>query len=785
MPLYEEFYYLKSGRYVDYMRASLRRALVTQPDKLIYSEISAQTQQIVAGNNDLRQTFGEGFNETNRTLEWGFSNIADKLGEISSGIEDLRADFNYSINLLIEQMQIQRKVLEQVVEKLDAIHKTLESPLLTQARELYRIGLDRLQKGLIDKALEAFIKAEEKNDTDFFIEFQLGKLYLYGIDEDDNVIDLKKAREHLRLAVRYGKGELKILPEFNRFLGEACFHASVAYYVSAGEPEVANKDEEVREFLSHSLDFIHEAIEVYPKVSEFYYHYAKYSALLGEGESALKNLETAIKIDKRYTIKAEMDKDFDSVREDVIKLYEKLRDESEAESREKLNRAKEAFSRIYVYSEEGNNVKKEAEQLIQNSEDLISAHTYFSNLEAIANMDKAIEIMSDYYEAGLWANATPFRELENEIVPAHSRDYIIFKQETGPIYFSADSKYLIALVTIGETDCRYRMHIYWHTQFRVFDITTGRLVRTYEIKSAKEMFEEALHECIDSWGVINFSSDGKSLVIVDKCHKGMETPVQVWDLKEGNLVKSFQVGAKIKHAKVGSDGRLYALYKNDFNNVYQIDISEGKMVKKIPIDLSKYINTDHCSDPSMEISHRYNFLIISFEGGRLTHIRSIDNGELVGRFESTVDDASVSTMSPDETMVAFVYYNYSWRGGERGSCEIWDIEKGKLIRSFPVQVQEQPRVVFSFDSKFVAVADQYKEGFDGRKRGRLRLWHIHDSQLTATINGLREDVQREEVQFAFSPDGMLLATVKEAIEKELRRGEYCSVDSVVIWKRRS
>jgi hypothetical protein len=50
MPIYEEMFYLKSGRYVDFMRASLRRALITQPDKLIYSEISAQTQQIVAGN---------------------------------------------------------------------------------------------------------------------------------------------------------------------------------------------------------------------------------------------------------------------------------------------------------------------------------------------------------------------------------------------------------------------------------------------------------------------------------------------------------------------------------------------------------------------------------------------------------------------------------------------------------------------------------------------------------------------------------------------------------------
>jgi regulator of replication initiation timing len=206
MPIYEELFYLKSGRYVDFMRSSLRRSLITQADRLIYAEISNQIQEIVAGNDELARIFGEGFNTANRTLKWAFNDIVDRLGQVSSVIKDLSADSNYSIGLIIEQMQIQNNLINNVIEKLDAIHKTLESPLLTQAREFYRIGIERLQRGLIDKALQAFLKAEEKNDADFFTEFQSGTLYLYGVDEDDNVIDLKKAQDHLLLAIRYGKG---------------------------------------------------------------------------------------------------------------------------------------------------------------------------------------------------------------------------------------------------------------------------------------------------------------------------------------------------------------------------------------------------------------------------------------------------------------------------------------------------------------------------------------------------------------------------------------------------
>jgi len=388
MPIYEEIFYLGTGRYVDFMRSSLRRNLITRTDRLTYAEISAQTQEIVAGNDELARTFGEGFDATNRTLEWGFSNIADRLSEISSAIEDLRANFNYNIGLVIEQMQIQNKLITEVIGKLDAIHKTLESPLLTQAREFYRIGAERLQRGLLDKTLEAFLKAEEKNDTDFFTEFQLGKLYLYGIDEDDNIIDLQKAKEHLRFAIRYGKGELKVLPDFNRWVGEACFHASVACYVSVNEPEIKENPTEVKRLLGEAYNLAKESCEIYPQISEAYYHYAKFSALLGDAENTVSNLEKAILMDRRYCIKAEIDKDFDVVRPKVIELYEKLRKDSEIKARELLDQAKGHLSKVYIYSEEGKKVKEEAEKLIHDAEILIKKNTYFSNLDAIPYLNK-------------------------------------------------------------------------------------------------------------------------------------------------------------------------------------------------------------------------------------------------------------------------------------------------------------------------------------------------------------------------------------------------------------
>ena len=223
---------------------------------------------------------------------------------------------------------------------------------------------------------------------------ELGKLYLYGIDEDDNVIDLKKAQEHLRLAIRYGKGELKVLPDFNRWVGGAYFHAAIAYYVSVNDPEIKRNPTEVKRLLEEAYKLAKESCEIYPQISEAYYHCAKFSALLGDTEDAVSNLEKAILMDRRYIIKAAIDKDFDGIRTGIIELYNKL---IVMKARYLLHKAKEHLSKVYVYSGEGVKVKREAENLIHNAEMLVEQNTIFSNIDAIIYLNKAMDILQDLY----------------------------------------------------------------------------------------------------------------------------------------------------------------------------------------------------------------------------------------------------------------------------------------------------------------------------------------------------------------------------------------------------
>ena len=118
--------------------------------------ISDQTKQLVASNEALSRSFQQGFDQLNGTIAEGFGVVGQKLDVLSEGIEQLGAEFAWGMSLLVEQMQIQNQLLQGILERLDAIHHTLQTPTLTQAREFYRIGQERLQKGLFDKALDVF-----------------------------------------------------------------------------------------------------------------------------------------------------------------------------------------------------------------------------------------------------------------------------------------------------------------------------------------------------------------------------------------------------------------------------------------------------------------------------------------------------------------------------------------------------------------------------------------------------------------------------------------------------
>jgi hypothetical protein len=142
-------------------------------------------QDGLATNADLqRQTISlrrQDFQQMAETTQ-GLQSIAQEVAQVRQGLQDgfeeMRASFEWGFTLLAERMDVQIQLVSQVVAKLDAIHNILQAPLMTQARELFNLGQERLRKGLWDKALEAFHQAQQKNDVDFLLQLQMGKLLL-------------------------------------------------------------------------------------------------------------------------------------------------------------------------------------------------------------------------------------------------------------------------------------------------------------------------------------------------------------------------------------------------------------------------------------------------------------------------------------------------------------------------------------------------------------------------------------------------------------------------------
>jgi WD40 repeat protein len=772
MPIYEEIFYLGTGRYVDFMRSSLRRNLITRTDRLTYAEISAQTQEIVAGNDELARTFGEGFDATNRTLEWGFSNIADRLSEISSAIEDLRANFNYNIGLVIEQMQIQNKLITEVIGKLDAIHKTLESPLLTQAREFYRIGAERLQRGLLDKTLEAFLKAEEKNDTDFFTEFQLGKLYLYGIDEDDNIIDLQKAKEHLRFAIRYGKGELKVLPDFNRWVGEACFHASIACYVSVNEPEIKENPTEVKRLLGEAYNLAKESCEIYPQISEAYYHYAKFSALLGDAENTVSNLEKAILMDRRYCIKAEIDKDFDVVRPKVIELYEKLRKDSEIKARELLDQAKGHLSKVYIYSEEGKKVKEEAEKLIHDAEILIKKNTYFSYLDAIPYLNKAIEISSFYYEKGTWTNCMLYKTLEGREVEITSINNYMTENYSLPIAFSSDSKFFI-------NGCKRYSPLSITPEYfiQIRDINGKEFVREFSLGRGSYLDFTTAAISLDSKFLAVYAFPGNI--------------IQIWDVNKGKFIRGLPSKEKETLYLEFLDSKFLAVVNYDKNSIQIWDVNDGNLIRTLELKRKvegvdgDYYTTQTMFSPDCKFFVRkvqrafdYTEDYVEERGLVIVQIWDVNKGMLIRTLkEESNYDFIPCVISPNNTLLA----GYDCVSSNEILIQIRDLNNLRLIKTLG-KSHRVDSMEFSPDGEFLVVTSIRDPG----TTVKIRIWCINDGSLIFEEDigqcGLLHTEAECICGTAFSPDGKFLASIEPAREPKKLGGRDWR-NAIKIWRR--
>lgn len=254
-------------------RNDVANFLSTQTEKIIESQVEAADAIIVSQ-----------------------ARIADKIDiatrEITEGFQELQATFDWGFTELIWQIEQEREVLKDIL-------KVLQAPLHTQAKELKKRAEYAYRNGWIDDALKDFLESEKKNRYDFTIHQNLGNIYLF-INKNP-----EKALEYYEKAVKYAT------PKSSYYTSVSLLHKGLVKYFQ--------KD------FQGAYKSTFKAIELSPDFYEAHYQHAQYCANLRKYDEAIKHLKKAIvEGDKNYCLKANSEKDFDVMKEQMKSLFKEL-----------------------------------------------------------------------------------------------------------------------------------------------------------------------------------------------------------------------------------------------------------------------------------------------------------------------------------------------------------------------------------------------------------------------------------------------------------------------------
>lgn len=267
-----------------------------------------------------------------REMKGELEEISRGVKDIANGVAELKATFEWGFSELIWQIEKQRETLQEILE-------TLQKPLGTQAKELKERAEEAYKNGWIDDALRDFLESEEKNKYDFTIHQSLGNIYFFHKGKPE------KALEYYKKAVKYAK------PESEYHASLACIHVALVRYLQE-DYEAAKEATAQAIDLTPDLDFAH-------------YEHARYLAKLGDFNGAISHLGKAIKADRLYALKANMEEDFDGMEDEFKSFIRQIRSpvkkatsQEITKARKYINVGEKVGASVDGYDEELNRLKK-------------------------------------------------------------------------------------------------------------------------------------------------------------------------------------------------------------------------------------------------------------------------------------------------------------------------------------------------------------------------------------------------------------------------------------------
>ncbi len=709
--------YLKSMSKATGIKGQIRRSSKEQQ-----VAISEQTREIVASREALIKKFSNGFDAVNGTLDWGFGRVENAINGVAASIDALRASFDYNMTLVLEQLQLQNQTMNRFLEQMEAIHDTLQSPTLTQAREFYRIGCERLMKGLLDKALEAFLESARRDDTNFMTHLMIGKLYLYGVNGDINVLNVKKAEFHLRAAARYAKAEITRLPDANRFAGEALLHAAIACYVQADDQVTSGNIPETQRLLQSSLDLARQAAEIFPQLSESHYHHAKFASLLGDGKTAKASLARAIALDEAYCLKADADSDFTFVRAQVTDLFQQLRTKSGDRIREKLRDTERLLTDWVYLTPEAKNVESEIRLLLGEVKNCIMRNTYFDNHDALRLLQQAEQLFQTLlvHKFALHALSANFGRITCIAFSPNQKLLASGGGEKAVKLWGLSENQLKATLK-GHDDSIVDL-VFSHDNTLLASVDKRGCVKVWDAESGS-----LLRDLVNTMSPVHcmaFSPDDSMLAI--GCDNREAT---LWRIQTGSLMYTFRAHkSSVDTVVFSNDGRMLATGSPD-NTAVVWDVSTGKLIHTF----------NGCSGLTncLAFSNDSKVLISGCNDGSVRFYR-LQDGELVHNISERSGTVSWLVLSPDSKILATVNVGKA--------LQLWDINSGQLMHNLKPFSRGITSARFSPDGTILSALD-----FQDRS---VKLWNVHDGKLMHVIAG-------NLTCNAFSPDGAMLVTGDE------------------------
>jgi tetratricopeptide (TPR) repeat protein len=225
------------------------------------------------------------------------------VDRVADGIEGLEAAFEWGFSEIVWHLEQERAVLKDIL-------KVLQAPLDTQAKELRQRAEEAYRNGWIDDALEDFLESERKNRYDFSVHHSIGSIYLFHKKVPE------KALESFEKAAKYATPK-------------SSYHVSLAF-LHMGLTRSLQEDYE------KAYEATLKATELSPNLSEAHYQCAQYCAGLSKYDEAIEHLRQAIRGDRDYCLKAQSEKDFDVMRDQLYLFFGKLRDAAQSQAEKEL-----------------------------------------------------------------------------------------------------------------------------------------------------------------------------------------------------------------------------------------------------------------------------------------------------------------------------------------------------------------------------------------------------------------------------------------------------------------